>query len=217
MSIQPAKPLLSRGPYAVAAADQRQRMLAALPELIAACGYRDLTVAQIVKAAKVRRNAFYEQFEGKHDCFAAAYELAQEHLLGVLTFRCYTRSGLTERVEASLGAGLELLASEPGMARLLAVEPPVAGGEILARHYEWLDRYGRMLRLAAIGIPDTRPFSRGVERAIVGGLAARVGRQVMAGEGERLGELAPSLSAHLLSFYPPQPQSSSTVGGGPVA
>jgi AcrR family transcriptional regulator len=200
-----AEALLPRGPYAISpgavAADQRRRLLAALPRVVARHGLEETTVAQIVKAAKVRRNSFYEQFTDKKDCFAAAYELAQERLLGVVTFRCYTRGDLTERVEAAVGAALELLASEPAMARLIAVEAPGAGGEIAVRHHEWLDRYGRMLRLAAVGVEDAHLPSRSIEPAIIGGIAMQVARQVLRGKTIRLGDLAPDLSAHLLSFY----------------
>jgi AcrR family transcriptional regulator len=195
-------------------------MLAALPPLIAEHGFARTTVAQIVKAAKVRRNAFYEQFESKRDCFATAYELAQERLLGVFTFRCYTRAEPAERIEAALAAGLELLASEPAMARLL-VEAPAVGGEILTRHHEWLERYGRMIRLARIGADGGQRGNREIEAAIAGGIATQVGRLVLEGKAERLADLGPSMTAYALSFvasgddFPPaQPQSSSSGGAG---
>lgn len=200
-----AEPLLPRGPYAISpeivAADQRRRLLAALPPLVAKHGFEETTVAKIVKAAKVRRNSFYEQFTDKRDCFAAAYELAQERLLGVVTFRCYTRVGLAERVEVAVAAALELLASDPAMARLIAVEAPRAGGEILARHHEWLDRYGRLLRLAAIGVGGARLPGRAIEPAMVGSVAFQVAKRVLNGEADRLADLAPEMGAHLLSFY----------------
>jgi AcrR family transcriptional regulator len=204
-SEQIEEPLLPRGPHAISpevvAADQRRRLLAALPLVVAEHGFEETTVAQIVKAAKVRRNSFYEQFEDKRDCFGAAYELAQERLLGVVTFRCYTRVGVAERVQVAVAAALELLRSEPAMARLIVVEAPAAGDEILARHHQWLDRYGRMLCLAAIGADGARPPGSSIEPAIVGGVAALVAKAVRRDETDRLGELAPEVTAHLLSFY----------------
>lgn len=200
-----AEPPLPRGPYAVApevvAADQRRRLLVALPQVVAQKGLEAATVAQIVKLAQVRRNSFYEQFTDKESCFAAAYELAQERLLGVLTFKCYTRAGLAERVEAALTAGLELLASDPATAWMIAIEAPGAGPQLLGRHHEWLERYARMLRLAAAGVPATRSPAHQVELAIVGGILWEVAKRVVSGEAERLRDLAPNLSAFVLSFY----------------
>ena len=204
---QSAEPL-PRGPHAISAemvaADQRRRLLGALPRAVADRGFEATTVEHIVKLAQVRRNSFYEQFEDKHDCFAVAYEMAQERLLGVLTFQCYTRVGLAERISSALGAGLDLLGTDPVLARLLTIEAPAAGARIAARHHEWLDRYGRMLRLAAIGSPEVAEPRVEVEPAIVGGIASRIKQLVLAGEAHELAGLCPELVQFTLSFYSPR-------------
>ncbi len=210
-------PVLPRGPYAIApevvAADQRRRLIEAFPLALAEHGFESVTVAQIVKRAAVSHGSFYEQFADKRDCLAVAYEQAQERLLGVLTFHCYTQGGPATRVEHSLTAGLELLASEPNLARLIAIEAPAAGGEISARHYEWLERYGRMLRLAVVG-SAIEPLAATIEPAIAGGVVSRVAVLALAQEEERIAELAPALVAYVLSYFDldavsaaPQPQS----------
>ena len=137
---------IRRGPYAVSAevvaADQRRRLLEALPLVVARHGFEATTVDQIVKLGRVRRNSFYDQFTSKQDCFSAAYEIAQERLLGVLTYQCYARAPFAERIGGALKAGLRLLAADPSMARLIVVGAPAAGEELASRHHEWLDRYG---------------------------------------------------------------------------
>jgi AcrR family transcriptional regulator len=220
---------LPRGPYAITAdlvaADQRRRLLEALPRVVADRGFEAVTVDQIVKQAQVRRNAFYEQFKDKRDCFAAAYEIAQERLLGVLTFQCYTRADLADRVGSALGAGLELLAAEPVLTRLIVVEAPAAGGEIAAHHHKWLDRYGRMLRFAAIGNADATPPKASVEPAIVGGIVSRIKQLVLASETKKLPGLCPELVQFALSFYglspvsplPPVPESSQPQSPEPAS
>jgi AcrR family transcriptional regulator len=223
----PVEAPLPRGPYAIpaglVAADQRRRLLEALPLAIAESGFEATTVDQIVKIAQVRRNSFYEQFDDKRDCFAAAYEIAQERLLGVLTFQCYTRTGLADRASAALGAALDLLGGDPVLTRLIVVEAPAAGGRVAARHHEWLDRYGRMLHFAAMGDAGIVPPKPSVEPAVVGGIVSLIKQQVLAGGTERLPQLCPELVQFALSFYgslepsvtfsagdsdePPQPQS----------
>jgi AcrR family transcriptional regulator len=176
-------------------------MLEALPRAVADHGYGRTTVEHIVKLSQVRRNSFYEQFEDKQDCFRIVYELAQERLLGVLTYRCYTRDHAAERVGAALGAGLEFLGGSPDTARLLVVEAPAAGQEIAVRHHQWLDRYGRMLRLAAVGRHEPPPPSAAVEPAVVGGIASRIRQVVLAGNARELPRLKPELVQFALSFY----------------
>jgi AcrR family transcriptional regulator len=202
---QSGEPPLPRGPQAIVAgalaADQRQRLIAALTRAVAENGFGTTTVGQIVKLAQVRRNVFYEQFADKQACFAAAYEIAQERLLGVLTFRCYTRLGPAERIDAALGAGLNLLAAEPGLARLIAVEAPAAGGAIADRHHDWLDRYSRMLRLAVVGSPDVAEPRPALEPAIAGAVVSRVKQLVLAGEARKLPSLRLELTQLVLSFF----------------
>jgi AcrR family transcriptional regulator len=194
-----------RGPYAISAdavaADQRRRMLEALPSAVAEKGFEATTVEHIVKLGQVRRNSFYEQFADKRDCFSAAYEIAQERLFGVLTFQCYTRAGLVDRVDAALGAGLDLLGTTPSLARLVFIEAPAAGGEIAARHQEWLDRYTRLLRLASVGSPEVATPRPALEPAIVGALISRVKQLILAGEAEDLPRLLPELVQLTLSYY----------------
>jgi AcrR family transcriptional regulator len=218
-SHQAADQPLPRGPYAISAgvvaADQRRRLLEALPRAVAENGFEATTVEHIVKLAQVRRNAFYEQFGDKGECFAAAYEIAQERLLGVLTFQCYTRTGLANRVGAALKAGLDLLAADPDLANLIVVEGPAAGAESAARHHDWLDRYGRMLRLAAIGNVDVATPPAGLEPAVVGGIVSRVKQLVLEGEARELPGICPELVEFALSFYgSPEPLSASAQPDG---
>lgn len=216
-------PRLPRGSHVISAVavaeNQRRRLLEALPHAVAARGFEATTVEHIVKLGGVRRNAFYEQFTDKRDCFAAAYEIAQERLFGVLTFQCYTRTGLRDRVDAALSAGLALLGANPSLARLIAIEASVAGEEIAARHQEWLDRYCRLLQLAAVGDPDVATPRPALQSAIVGSIVSRVKQLILAGESERLPSLCPELLQLTLSYYGspgpvPDPPRTSAVGEG---
>jgi len=206
-------------------ADQRRRLLDALPSAVAQHGYEKTTVEHIVKLAQVRRNSFYEQFEDKQDCFGVAYEMAQERLQGVLTLQCYIHQGIGQRLGAALTGGLDLLRNEPDIARLLVVEAPAAGARTALRHHEWLDRYARMLRLAVVGRDEPAPPPAGVELGVVGGIVSRIKQLVLADEADELPGLQPELLQFALSFYAareaspdggdgedlPQPQSSSVL------
>ncbi len=196
---------LPRGRHALAPDevlhDQRERLLAAVPRVAAENGYEAMSVADVVKAAAVSRNAFYKNFSDKQECFAIAHDAGHEQLFEVLVRPCDDAVTIEERVERSLAAGLDALASDPDVARLLFVEAPSAGEEIALRYHEWLRRYGTLLRAAA---PDTPPQSipaPEVEGVIVGGIASRVASEVLHGRAAKLRDLAAPLVEYVLAFY----------------
>ncbi len=196
---------LPRGRHALAPddvlRDQRDRLLAAVPAVAAERGYEAMSVADIVKAAAVSRNAFYKNFSDKQDCVATAHELGHERLFDVLSSSCYEGATIEERVGGSLEAGLDVLAGDPALARFLFVEAPSGGDEIALRYHEWLGRYGTLLRSAAPDLPPESLPEPEVEQVIVGGIASRVASEVLRGRGERLRELATPFLEYVLAFY----------------
>jgi AcrR family transcriptional regulator len=196
---------LPRGRHALAPdevlRDQRERLLAAVPAVAAQRGYEAMSVADIVKAAAVSRNAFYKNFRDKQDCAAAAHELGHERLFEVLSVNCYEGAKTEERVGTALEAALEVLAADPALARFLFVEAPSGGDEIALRYHEWLQRYGTLLRSAAPDLPPKSLPEPEVEQVIVGGIASRVASEVLRGKGEKLRELADPFLEYVLAFY----------------
>ncbi|MBE1534591.1 TetR/AcrR family transcriptional regulator [Actinomadura algeriensis] len=114
-------------------ASQRERLVAAMAELAAEKGYTAVTVADVLKRAKVSRLTFYQHFSDKADCFAAAYDTATEALLHRVTGTLREETGRWESIERAAGAYLDALAAEPVLARLFLVEAYAAGPEFLRR------------------------------------------------------------------------------------
>jgi AcrR family transcriptional regulator len=196
---------LPRGRHALAPdevlRDQRERLLAAVPGVVAEHGYEAMSVADIVKAAAVSRNAFYKNFADKQECFATAHDAGHERLFDVLVAPCDAGATIEERVESSLAAGLDALATEPDVARVLFVEAPSAGEEIAIRYHEWLGRYGTLLRSAAPDLPPQSIPAPEVEGVIVGGIASRVASEVLHGQAAKLRDLTAPLVEYVLAFY----------------
>ncbi|MBN9096613.1 MULTISPECIES: TetR/AcrR family transcriptional regulator [unclassified Pseudonocardia] len=131
-----AEPGLPRGrsslPASEVAAAQRLRLITATVSVVAGSGFRAATVADIVRAAKVSRAAFYQHFADKDACLRAA----SAHGWGLLVtaIRTATRElppGTEPEVElrAGLRAYLHFLAAEPAFTRIFYVEMPGAGPE----------------------------------------------------------------------------------------
>jgi AcrR family transcriptional regulator len=203
---KPAAPKrLPRGRHALSPdevlRDQRERLVDAVPRVVAERGYEAMSVADVVKSAAVSRNAFYKNFADKQECFAAAHDAGHERLFEVLIGPCDAADTIEERVERSLAAGLEAMASDPDMARLLFVEAPSAGEEVALRHHEWLQRYGTLLRSAAPDLPARAIPAPEVEGVIVGGIASRVASELLHGRAKKLRDLEAPLVEYVLAFY----------------
>jgi hypothetical protein len=104
------------------------------------------------------------------------------------------------------------------LARLVVIEAPAAGEEIATRHQEWLDRYGRLLQLAAVGSPDVASPRPILERAILGAIVFRIKQLILAGETADLPSIGPELAQLTLSYYdspgPPVRASAAAEGAG---
>ncbi len=181
--------------------DQRERLIDAVPRVVAERGYEAMSVADIVKAAAVSRNAFYKNFADKQECFAAAHEAGHEQLFEILMRPCDAGATTEERVQRSLAAGLGAMAAAPEMARLLFVEAPSAGEEIALSYHEWLQRYGTLLRSAAPDLPVRSIPAPEVEGVIVGGIASRVASELLHGRAKKLQALEAPLVEYVLAFY----------------
>jgi len=200
---------LPRGRHALApeevAADQRRRLVEAMPRVVAESGYEAMSVADIVKAAAVSRTVFYANFGSKEECFAAAHEVCHERLLAVLEERCERGMSTEERVETALGAGLAMLAAEPEVTRLLFVEAPGAGRDIALRHHEWLRRYGTLLRSAVPEAAEKSSLAVEIDQVVVGGIATRIAGETLHGRVRDLRQQIPHLVGYVLAFYAPRP------------
>jgi AcrR family transcriptional regulator len=181
--------------------DQRQRLVAAVPRVAAEHGYEAMSVADIVRAAAVSRNAFYNNFSSKQECFAAAHEACHERLLALLERPWEQVSSAEERVEAALGAALDMLSAEPDVASLLFVEAPAAGREIAVRYHECLRQYGTVLRG---GVPQATfkaiPVAE-VDQFVAGGIATRIAGELVERRTPQLRLLMPYFVAYLLTVY----------------
>jgi len=170
-------------PADIVSEHQRARIVAATIAVVGAEGYRAATVDQIVKAAKVGYVAFYELFEGKEDCFAAAFERIVSDTRAELAERVSTELPWAEQIGEGLRVLVELIVAEPERARLALVEAQGAGREAYRRYEEAMDEAvpklaeGRALR--AKGAPE---LSVATEEATTTGVAWIL--QQMLAEGE---------------------------------
>jgi AcrR family transcriptional regulator len=109
---------------------QRERLLRAVIAAVDTAGFRDVTVADIVRGARVSRAAFYAHFAGKEDCFLAAARqgglLLADRVVSAAK-KAPDDASAEELLRASLGAFVDFLAEEPAFARAFYIDMPMAG------------------------------------------------------------------------------------------
>jgi AcrR family transcriptional regulator len=127
---------------------QRERLIDAAVELSTQRGYHEVSITGLCAYAGVSSESFYEQFQGKEDCFLAAYRACAERIFGQI--RAAVAGGdWSEAPRLALGELFRGLERDPDAGRLLFIEALGAGPLIRAER-------GRVLR----------EFERGAEEAL---------------------------------------------------
>jgi AcrR family transcriptional regulator len=178
-------------------ANQRARIFEGFAAALAYHGYEDTKVTDIVELAGVSRATFYERFESKELCFAAAYEDGVERLVTVIEGAVDSERGWTNRVSAGLRAGLDFLSANPELAHLLLVEALAAARPARLEHERSLERLAEVLRPPAGN--GQGAVSEETARLLAGGLASHLSGCVLAGEAERLPQLHDLMLQYLLA------------------
>ena len=183
--------------------NQRERLIAGLAEAVAEKGYGGTTIADITRHAAVSRRTFYEHFDGKDECFVAAFDTVTEQLRGRVDAAYQAEDDWPAQITAGIEAMLVFLASEPNLARLAIVEALVAG-PVVVEHYDaavqtflpYLQA-GREGRSKAV----LEHLSDSTEEALVGGMVSLISRRIIAGKTAELETLLPDLVEFTLTPY----------------
>lgn len=112
--------------------EHRHRLLEGMAQAVAANGYADTTIADIVRHASVSRRTFYEHFSTKADCLIALYEAASLGALKVLRDAIDPEQEWQMQAEQAMAAYLGCLSQNPVLMRTLFIEILGLGMEGLA-------------------------------------------------------------------------------------
>jgi AcrR family transcriptional regulator len=143
--------VLPRGRHAapreLVAESQRERMLVAMADAVAAKGYANVAVADVTAGAGVSRRSFYEHFANKEDAFLAAYDAGVAGLLAEIgrAEDAAQDGGPLARARAGTEVYLQLLADNPAFARTFLIEVLGAGPAALARRDAVHERFAARL------------------------------------------------------------------------
>lgn len=185
------------------ARNQRERLIAGLIEVLHEVGYQKTTVSLIGKSASVSKSDFYKHFDSKDDCFFAAYESVIERIRAEVLEACgrHSESDWSPRVRDAISSLLTMLAADPPLAGLALVDGLRAGRGIYDRYQAALESFVPYLSNGAPRTLSRVPVPTATDEAVVGGIASLLGRRVLVGESEQLGELIPEVLEFALTPY----------------
>ena len=168
----------------------RARLLEGMARAVAAKGYADTTIADIVREASVSRRTFYENFADKAECLIALYEAASGNAIAVLRAAIDPHSDWQAQVEQALAAYFGVLARNPVLLRTLFIEILGLGADGLAArrraNQELADLMLDVVNNRSGGRQRKAPLQPMMALAVVGGINEMV---LQAIEQERAGDL----------------------------
>ncbi len=185
-------------PRAFVARNQRLRIVAAMLRVLQRHGYPATTIGHLTQEAGVSRATFYKRFEGKEECFLATYDLAAAWLCEQVEDSVAACGEWPDGVRVGVTAALRLLAANPAVANLVAIEALQAGQAARLRRQACLGRLAETLR-------DGRP-SRGelpveLDEMLLGGVFSYMAHYVETKRTEQLPEATAELIQYLLIPY----------------
>ncbi|HEY2715590.1 MAG TPA: TetR/AcrR family transcriptional regulator [Solirubrobacterales bacterium] len=181
--------------------NQRSRILLGALDVFGGEGLAAARVQDVITGASVSRATFYKYFSDKEECMAALHE----EVVSWLADEAREASGPSPDWPSAVRAVSErvvgLLAADPRVARVCAVEAPVAGDPIRRRHEAALADLAGALRKGRSERPWGKELPRSLEALLLAGALGMVSRTVVFGHRPGPKALARQLPEMLLIPY----------------
>jgi AcrR family transcriptional regulator len=171
-------PIRAAAPAAPSAPRQghRERLIAAMAVSIEERGYRETTVADVVRLARTSRRNFYEHFHDREACFLALFEQTNEAMMEQIAAAVRPEEPLDQQVDRALDAYLNNVTAQPALYQSFVRELAGLGQAGAETQFAVIDRFAVLLmRLVDSGRREqpelvSRPLTKDMAMIIVGGL-----------------------------------------------
>jgi AcrR family transcriptional regulator len=123
----------------------RDRLIAAMATSIEDKGYRETTVADVVRIARTSRRTFYEYFEDRDGCFLALFDATNDATMEQIAAAVHPEWPPEEQIDQALGAYIDAVTSRPALYRSFVRELPGLGPAGADRQLAVTERFARLL------------------------------------------------------------------------
>lgn len=154
--------------------DFRRRLLEAMAAAIRERGFRETTIADVVRLARTSRRTFYEHFADKQDCYIALLRESNAEMINEIATAVDPHASWDEQVRQAIGAWIGASESEPALTLSWIREIPSLGEEARQLQRDFLEAFIVLIQ-ALTDNPELRaagvqPVSRQVAIMLLGGL-----------------------------------------------
>ncbi len=174
-------------------ADERQRIVAAMVELVAEQGYKATTVKQLLQRAGVKRADFRRLFSGKRACFLEAYEEMSERFAGRVFTAFEGEKEWRDGLRVAAYAAARWVGEHPREARYATIETMAAGPFAVERREATLRRFVELLDAGREQLDEPDSVSPAMAEGIVGGILGMLTKNLRQGVEARPEDFVPEL------------------------
>ncbi|MCP2315689.1 transcriptional regulator, TetR family [Nocardia amikacinitolerans] len=181
-----AEPATTTAAEAAPESGFRRRLLDAMAEAIRERGYRDATVADVVRAARTSRRTFYEHFTSKQDCFIALLTERNSETIQRIYDAVDPRAPWRTQVRQAIEAWIEASKADRTVTLAWIRDTPALGEDARRLHREAADAFvGLIQNLTAtpeFGAPGVHRATRRTATILYGGYRELIASAVEDGE-----------------------------------
>jgi len=183
----------------------RDRLLEGLAASIGERGYRDTTVADIVRHARTSKRTFYEQFASKEECLIELLRRNNEDLIASIVAAVDPEAAWQDQIGQAVGAYVDHIEARPAITLSWIREAPALGAVARPLHRLAMQHLTDML-VTLTDSPGFRraqlpPISRPLALILLGGLRELTALFVEDGRDVR-GIVEPALAASMAILGP---------------
>jgi AcrR family transcriptional regulator len=193
--------------------EPRERILAAVAELVAEEGYQSTAITEVAQRARVSLTTFYALFAGKEEAFLATMDMGLQRAIGAVLPVYQAAPDWPHAVAAGLHAFFALFAADPALSRLGGIGAYESSEEGMARLDGAIAGAQGLLEPGFELHPDT---PRIAAEAIGTSIYSLMSRQVRRRGPEHLYEVAPTAAFIALAPFVGGAEAARVANAAPV-
>jgi AcrR family transcriptional regulator len=134
----------------------RRRLLDGMDASITERGYRETTVADIVRHARTSKRTFYGEFSSKEECFIELLRTNNEEMIKRIRGSVDPDAEWKKQIHQAVGAYVDHIASRPAITLTWIREAPALGADAAPLHRTAMNNFTDML----VDLSDSPGFRR---------------------------------------------------------
>jgi AcrR family transcriptional regulator len=170
---------------------KRQRILRGMLKAVGTQGYEQTAVQDAIAHAGLYRQAFYDNFEDKEDCYLHALDAGLEWVEIAMRQAAAGEPNWRGQLRGALAGLLSFLDEQPEIGRALLVEVHAAGERAVERRTLAMERAAEMMDGAREESEEAAPAISA--EAVVAGILAVLHTRLAARQTEGFADLLPEL------------------------